>query len=32
MLDAIVGTVFNGTGSVVHESKVLQVEGSYRYN
>jgi hypothetical protein len=32
MLDAIVGIVFNGAGSVAHESKELQAEGSYRYN
>jgi hypothetical protein len=30
ILDAIVGTVFNGIGSVAHESKELQAEGSYR--
>jgi hypothetical protein len=32
MLDAIVVIVLNGTGSVVHKSKELQVEGSYQYN
>jgi hypothetical protein len=32
MLDAIVGTVLNGAGSMAHESKELHAEGSYRYN
>jgi hypothetical protein len=32
MLDAIVDKVLNGAGSVAHESKELQAEGSYRYN
>jgi hypothetical protein len=32
MLDAIVVTVFNGAGSVAHNSKELQAEGSYWYN
>jgi hypothetical protein len=32
MLGAIVGKVFNGVGSVAHESKELQEEGSNRYN
>jgi hypothetical protein len=29
MLDAVVVTVLNGAGSVVHKSKELQEEGSY---
>jgi hypothetical protein len=32
MLDAIVGTILNGAGSVAHESKELQAEGSYQHN